>query len=105
MKDFLYAPIVAELADTCANMYRLGWDERNGGNISVLLNENEITEYIDPRNVLRSIPIGFSSLNRRIFAFFQQFHICFTEYTNQGGRLLRAGKPHGFSCVPRFVVL
>lgn len=60
MKDFLYAPVVAELADTCANMYRLGWDERNGGNISVLLNENEITEYIDPRNVLRSIPIGFS---------------------------------------------
>ena len=33
-KDVLTAPFVAEMRSTTANMYRLGWDERNGGNIS-----------------------------------------------------------------------
>ena len=32
-KDITTAPFVREMCDTCANMYRLGWDERNGGNI------------------------------------------------------------------------
>ena len=32
MKDILTAPFVKEMCDTTANMYRLGWDERNGGN-------------------------------------------------------------------------
>ena len=31
MKDILTAPFVKEMCDTTANMYRLGWDERNGG--------------------------------------------------------------------------
>jgi len=29
MKDILTAPFVREMCDTTANMYRLGWDERN----------------------------------------------------------------------------
>ena len=33
MKDILTAPFVKEMCDTTANMYRLGWDERNGGNM------------------------------------------------------------------------
>ena len=37
-------------------MYRLGWDERNGGNISMLLDENEIREHIDTTRVIREIP-------------------------------------------------
>ena len=36
MKDILTAPFVKEMCDTTANMYRLGWDERNGGNISYM---------------------------------------------------------------------
>ena len=31
MKDILTAPFVEEMRKTTANMYRLGWDERNGG--------------------------------------------------------------------------
>ena len=61
MADLLNAPFVTEMADTCANMYRLGWDERNGGNISLLLDENEVSEYLDISNVLRTIPIGFEA--------------------------------------------
>ena len=36
MKDILTAPFVKEMCDTTANMYRLGWDERNGGNICLM---------------------------------------------------------------------
>ena len=59
MKDILTAPFVKEMCDTTANMYRLGWDERNGGNISYLLDENEVAEYLDLNHVIRTIPTGF----------------------------------------------
>ena len=50
-----------EMRSTCQNMYRLGWDERNGGNISYMLDENEVTEYLDTNNILRTIPLGFDA--------------------------------------------
>ena len=65
MAEMINAPFITEMADTCANMYRLGWDERNGGNISLLLDENEVSEYVDIKNILRKIPID---LKRKIFA-------------------------------------
>ena len=61
MGDILNAKFVVEMADTCANMYRLGWDERNGGNISLLLDESEVSEYLDTNIILREIPIGFEA--------------------------------------------
>ena len=36
MKDILTAPFVEEMKKVTANMYRQGWDERNGGNISYM---------------------------------------------------------------------
>ena len=41
-------------------MYRQGWDERNGGNISLRLKEDEVAEYLDTEKVIREIPTGFS---------------------------------------------
>lgn len=61
MKDILQAPFVLEVANTCDNMYRLGWDERNGGNISLLLDKNEVSEYLDINKSVREIPIGFEA--------------------------------------------
>lgn len=61
MKDILTAPFLKEMCQTTANMYRLGWDERNGGNISYLLKEEEVAEYLDPKAVLRRIPTGFNA--------------------------------------------
>ena len=61
MKDILTAPFVKEMCDTTANMYRLGWDERNGGNISYMLDEKEVGEYLDLNNVIREIPTGFQA--------------------------------------------
>ena len=57
MKNILSAPFVTEMRKTASNMYRLGWDERNGGNISYLLKEEEVKEYLDLTKVIRKIPL------------------------------------------------
>ena len=62
MKNIFSAPFVVDMGKTTANMYRLGWDERNGGNISYLLDEREVAEYLDVHTVLREIPTGFNAL-------------------------------------------
>ena len=61
MKDILTAPFVEEMRKTTANMYRMNWDERNGGNISYLLSESEVAEYLDLNHVTRTIPTGFDA--------------------------------------------
>lgn len=57
MKNVLTAPFVREMCKTASNMYRLGWDERNGGNISYLLKEEEVAGYLNLDNVIRTIPL------------------------------------------------
>ncbi len=56
-KDVTTAPFVQKMCKTASNMYRLGWDERNGGNISYLLDEKEVAEYLDLNEVIRTIPL------------------------------------------------
>ena len=56
MKKIDDAKFLKSFCDTAANMYRLGWDERNGGNISMLLDESNVKEYLDVERVLRRIP-------------------------------------------------
>ena len=58
MKNILEAPFVQEFCLTASNMYRLGWDERNGGNISYLLKEEEVAEYLDLNKAIRTIPFA-----------------------------------------------
>ncbi|MBC6309892.1 rhamnulose-1-phosphate aldolase [Listeria sp. FSL L7-1582] len=60
-KDIVTAPFVQEMMKVTANLYRLGWDERNGGNISYLLTEAEVGEYINPNQVIRTIPMIFDA--------------------------------------------
>ena len=71
MKDIFTAPFVLEMMRTTANMYRLGWDERNGGNISYMLDETEVKEYLDTDACIRQIPLGFDAkaLVGKIFIF------------------------------------
>ncbi len=61
MKNILDAPFIKEMCATTANMYRLGYDERNGGNISWMLDEKEVGKYLDLANVIRTIPTGFDA--------------------------------------------
>jgi rhamnulose-1-phosphate aldolase len=51
-------------------MYRLGWNERNGGNISLILDEDEIKEYLDINKPLFEIEIFFDAKEAagRLFA-------------------------------------
>lgn len=61
MKNILAAPFVQEMIKTASNMYRLGWDERNGGNISLLVGEKEAGEFLNLNKVIRTIPTGFDA--------------------------------------------
>ena len=61
MKNVLTAPFMVEMIRTATNMYDHGWDERNGGNISLMLEEEEVREYLDAEKVLRTIPTGFAA--------------------------------------------
>lgn len=61
VKNIFTAPFMVEMQKTTMNMYRLGWDERNGGNISYLLDEKEVEEYLDLNRVIRTIPLGFDA--------------------------------------------
>ena len=69
MKDIENSRFIKEMIETTANMYSHGWDERNGGNISCLLDDEELYEYLDKDNVLRTLPLGFdaSPLSGRSF--------------------------------------
>ncbi|MBC6315737.1 rhamnulose-1-phosphate aldolase [Listeria grandensis] len=60
-KDIVAAPFVQEMMKVTANLYRLGWDERNGGNISYLLREEEVGAYLNPNQVIRTIPMIFDA--------------------------------------------
>lgn len=57
--SMLEAPFLQEMIHTASNMYRLGWNERNGGNISMLLSEEEISPYLDLSRIIHTLPMGF----------------------------------------------
>jgi len=61
MKDILSAPFIKQIAKTAGEMHRLGWCERNSGNISYLIDESELEEYIDTGKALRSFDIAFDA--------------------------------------------
>lgn len=57
MKNILNAHFIKELGEITDNMYRLGWNERNGGNISILLEDEEVLQYIDEKKIIRDLPL------------------------------------------------
>ena len=60
---------IKEVSKLCSNMYRLGWDERNGGNVSYLLDEEEVNKYFDTNLVIKSFPnnLIFDNLDNKLF--------------------------------------
>ncbi|MFA9379420.1 MAG: rhamnulose-1-phosphate aldolase [Acetanaerobacterium sp.] len=69
MNNILYAPFLRDMCELTDNLYRLGWDERNGGNVSLIVPEDEIRPYLDTAHVVRTIPAAFdaSALAGRCF--------------------------------------
>lgn len=59
--NILNANYVQEMIEVTTNLYRLGWNERNGGNISYLLEENEVLPFLNPTEVIREIPMIFDA--------------------------------------------
>lgn len=61
MAKFIKSQFVKEVSEITANMYRQGWDERNGGNISYLLTEDEVRKYFKKDKFIRDIDLGFEA--------------------------------------------
>jgi rhamnulose-1-phosphate aldolase len=60
MNNILTAPFMRETIRMCTNMYRLGWNERNGGNISMIVADTDLTPDVDVKKPLRTISIAKS---------------------------------------------
>lgn len=52
-------PFVHEMAKITQCMWKSGWDERNGGNVSCILDEQEVAQYIDIHHVKRVLQPAF----------------------------------------------
>lgn len=52
LNQFIHSNVIAELMDITYTMWSMGWDEKNGGNISYILNEKEINYYDFEENSL-----------------------------------------------------
>ena len=61
MKKFIDSKFVKEMGDVTANMYRQGWDERNGGNVSYMLTKEEVRKYFKQDKFIRDIELGFNA--------------------------------------------
>ncbi|MEK4993337.1 rhamnulose-1-phosphate aldolase [Paenibacillus sp. FSL H7-0918] len=53
------APFIQEMSEITRHMWELGWDELNGGNVSYLLDENEVAKYINVLEPFRTIKLTF----------------------------------------------
>ncbi|KRL87853.1 rhamnulose-1-phosphate aldolase [Lacticaseibacillus pantheris] len=58
---FVDSPYVAQMKRVTWLSYDHGWDERNGGNVSCRLTEDELRGYGDVHEVKRVIPIKFDA--------------------------------------------
>ena len=56
---FIESRFIKEMSDITNNMYHQGWDERNGGNISYMIDEEYVREYFPYDEFIRDIELGF----------------------------------------------
>ncbi|MBC9131110.1 rhamnulose-1-phosphate aldolase [Frischella sp. Ac13] len=63
------APFIREMCDITYKLWQKGWAERNGGNISYLLKEEEVAPYLDTSKIISEsvMPIPIPELKNRIF--------------------------------------
>lgn len=68
--DFSNSKYVKEICEITDNMYHQGWDERNGGNISLMIDQSEVERYFFLDKYIRDIDLGFlagSNLRGKFF--------------------------------------
>ena len=59
--NFIDSKYVKEVSEITNNMYHQGWDERNGGNISYMIDEEYVREYFPADKFLIDIELGFTA--------------------------------------------
>ena len=58
---FVESKFVKEMMEITNNMYHQGWDERNGGNISYMIDEEYVKEFFKKEEYIRDIELGFTA--------------------------------------------
>lgn len=53
------APFIKEMCEATRNLWNNGWAERNGGNISYRIDEEEVQFYLDTNRVVYEAALGF----------------------------------------------
>ncbi|WP_159566099.1 rhamnulose-1-phosphate aldolase [Budvicia diplopodorum] len=63
------APFIKEMCDVTLKLWEKGWAERNGGNISYILKEEEVTPYLDTHQAIdeTELPMPLPELAGKIF--------------------------------------
>lgn len=61
MEYFRDSDMIQELGEITSVMYGLGWNERNGGNISWLIEEEKLERYSDIKKTVRTIELGMDA--------------------------------------------
>lgn len=61
MTKFIDSKYVKEMKQTTMNLYEHGWDERNGGNVSLRLTKDEVEKFEDTNETLRTVQIKFNA--------------------------------------------
>ncbi|WP_232698125.1 rhamnulose-1-phosphate aldolase [Brevibacillus daliensis] len=59
LKNQYPCTVAYEITQMAFTMWQLGWDERNGGNISYIVKEEELVSDIDLHGETRHIPLNF----------------------------------------------
>ena len=78
---FQNSTIVAEFADITHVMWSMGWDEKNGGNISAILTEDQLSQ-VEQVASPRFVPLEHV-LFTCLFHFLVVGHTCTIEYIEE----------------------
>ena len=58
---FIDSKFMRDICNVTKQSYDNGWDERNGGNISIRITEDELKDFDDVKEVKRTFDLGFDS--------------------------------------------
>lgn len=61
MTKFIDSDYVQQLRDITFRSYDAGWDERNGGNVSIRLTEEDLKDFEDVKKTKREFDLGFDA--------------------------------------------
>lgn len=61
MAKFIDSTFVRDMCNITHAGYEHGWDERNGGNMSIRITPDELADYDDVREVKRTFELGFDA--------------------------------------------